>query len=177
MAPKNDLRFPIGRYKAPVPVAQEHVSKAIIAIEELPELMTNAVRSLTVRQLDTPYRPGGWTVRQVVHHVADSHMNSVVRFNLALTEDRPGITTYKEKEWARLPYYGGPVDASLAFLEALHGRWVVLLRALSWEQFQREFVHPELGGVKLAAAACLYAWHGEHHVAHIRALSEREGWV
>ncbi len=175
MRPMNDIRYPIGRFAAPVPVAQKHVNDAILAIESLPSAIGNCVRQLTDSQLDTPYRPDGWTVRQVVHHVADSHMNALLRVKSALTEDRPPVKTYNEKRWAMLPDYAGPVGPSLAFLEALHSRWVVLLRALRWEQLQREFNHPELGGVRIAHATCMYAWHGRHHVAHIEGVVRLEG--
>ena len=133
---------------------------------------------LTSSQLDTPYRPGGWTVRQVVHHVPDSHLNSLVRFKWALTEDRPTIKAYDEKGWAALPDYQViPIAHSLDLLESLHVRWVGLLRNLSWTQLQREFVHPESGPVSLAETIGAYAWHGQHHLAHIQHLIEREGWT
>src|SRR5260370_890220 len=130
-----------------------------------------------IEQLDTPYRPGGWTVRQVVHHVPDSHMNSYMRFRLALTEEQPAVKGYDEAAWAKLSdAQSAPVELSLALLDSLHRRWVVLLESLSPEQWKRTFQHSELGPVSLERNLALYAWHGKHHVAHITGLRERMGW-
>ena len=138
--------------------------------------MRAALAGLSDSQLDTPYRPGGWTVRQVAHHVPDSHMNSYVRFRLALTEDEPVIKPYEESRWAELPDARGmPVEPSLVLLESLHARWVPLLRSLSAAEWKRSFRHPELGPVRLENNAALYAWHGRHHVAHITALRQTNG--
>jgi hypothetical protein len=137
--------------------------------------MRAAVASLSPEQLDTPYRPGGWTVRTVVHHVPDSHINSYVRFKLALTEDEPVIKPYDEAAWAKL-VDSGPIEPSLTLLESLHERWVQLLKTLSDADFARQFRHPELGAVRLDQNLALYAWHGKHHVAHITSLRERMGW-
>ena len=147
-------------------------------IASLPAAFHAAVTPLTDAQLDTPYRPGGWTVRQVVHHVPDSHLNSVVRFKLALTEDQPCIKAYDERAWAALADYRQvPVADSLALLEALHRRWVGLRRCLSWTDFQRAFIHPEtVATVTLAPTVGAYAWHGRHHLAQIERLAAREGW-
>ncbi len=132
---------------------------------------------LSPEQLDTPYRPGGWTVRQVVHHVPDSHINSYIRFKLALTEPEPTIKPYDEALWAELADTPAtPVEVSLTLLDSLHGRWVPLLRSLSGADFARQFRHPELGMVRLDGNLALYAWHGRHHVAHITSLRERMGW-
>ncbi len=171
-----DYQYPIGTHETAKSVTPEQVSAWIDDIAALPADLRRTVAQLTDSQLDTPYRPGGWTVRQVVHHLPDSHMNSVIRFKWALTEDRPRIKAYDEKGWAALPDAGGPVDHSLDFLAALHARWVDLLRSLSWAQLQREFVHPDSGAATLAATAGMYAWHGRHHLAHIERLIEREGW-
>lgn len=139
--------------------------------------MRNTVESLTEEQLDTPYREGGWTVRQVVHHLADSHINGYTRFRLALTEASPAIRTYDEGKWAELnDAKHAPISPSLAILDGLHHRWVHLLRALSPADWKKTFIHPELGQMKLDVTAALYAWHGEHHVAHITSLGERKGW-
>ena len=139
--------------------------------------MTAAVAGLDDRQLDTPYRPGGWTVRQVVHHYADSHANSYVRFRLALTEDAPVIKPYDEQRWAELPdAKSAPISVSLTLLSALHQRWVLLLRSLDDQTFARTFIHPELGEMRLDKTLGLYAWHCHHHVAHITNLRARQGW-
>ena len=171
-----DLRFPIGQFSPADPVTQEQVDAWIDDIAALPADLRRTVARLTDVQLDTPYRPGGWAVRQVVHHLPDSHMNSLIRFKWALTEDRPTIKAYDEKGWAVLPDSGEPIAGSLDLLDALHGRWVSLLRGLSRAQLQREFVHPESGPATLAATVGSYAWHGRHHLAHIERLIEREGW-
>jgi uncharacterized damage-inducible protein DinB len=136
------------------------------------------VTGLTPAQLDTPYRDGGWTVRQVAHHVPDSHMNAYLRFKFGLTEDAPAIKTYEEKDWAKTPEVAvTPVDVSLALLDALHLRWVALLRAMTPQQFARTIKHPEWGTPSLDAMLALYAWHGRHHTAHVTTLRERMGWA
>ncbi len=172
-----DLRYPIGRFVPGGPVTQDQVAVWIDDIEALPADLRRTVSPLSDRQLDTPYRPGGWTVRQVVHHLPDSHMNSYIRFKWALTENRPVIKAYDEKGWAELPDSGGPIGHSLDLLEALHGRWAGLLRNLRWAELQREFVHPDSGPSELAVTVGAYAWHGRHHLAHIERLADREGWV
>lgn len=139
--------------------------------------MRAAVQGLSPQQLDTRYRPQGWTVRQVVHHVPDSHMNAYIRFKLALTEDAPTIKTYHEDLWAELAdSRSTPVETSLTLLETLHERWVALLRSLKDEDWKRSFRHPELGPMPLDANLALYAWHGAHHTAHITTLRQRNGW-
>jgi hypothetical protein len=138
--------------------------------------MRAAVAGLTEGQLDTPYRPEGWTVRQVVHHVPDSHLNSYVRFKLALTEDAPVVKPYDEGLWAKMADAAAPVEMSLVMLESLHARWVRVLESMSEADFARSFRHPELGPVRLEQNLALYAWHGKHHVAHITALRDRMGW-
>ncbi len=172
-----DLRFPIGPFDASAEVTASKIEGWIDEIARFPAKLRAVVEPLTVEQLETRYRPGGWRVRQVVHHLADSHMNSFVRFKWALTEDRPRIKAYFEERWANLADYGEvPVSTSIAFLAALHDRWVVLLRALSEEDLGREFVHPDSGPVRLDLNIGIYAWHGRHHLAHITSLAEREGW-
>jgi len=169
-----DLRYPIG--KPPSGGALE-LDRWIEEIAETPAWLREAVRGLTAEQLDTPYRPGGWTVRQVVHHVPDSHMNAYMRYRLALTEDDPLIKSYDEAGWAELvDARTAPIEPSLALLDALHQRWVRLLRGLSPEQWRRRFRHPEREVESLAHEAGLYAWHGRHHVAHILTLRNRMGW-
>ncbi len=172
-----DLRYPVGKFKFPETVSAEDRQKFIEQIAETPARLRAAVSGLTGEQLDAPYRPGGWTVRQVVHHVPDSHMHSYARFRLALTEDEPTIKSYKEDRWAELlDARTGPVDVSLALLGALHERWVVLMRSFTEADWKRTFRHPELGSIRLEQNAALYAWHGRHHVAHITGLRDRMGW-
>jgi len=173
-----DLRFPVGRYMPPEPITAEHRRQWIAELADAPAAFRAAVAGLSDEQLDTPYRPDGWTVRQVAHHVPDSHLNSYVRFRLALTEDNPVVKPYDEALWAELPDAKSmPVEVSLRLLETLHQRWVTLLNAMTPEQFARTFVHP---GMKLTVtldwSVGLYAWHSRHHAAHITALRERMGW-
>jgi hypothetical protein len=173
----DDLRYPIGKFAYEGPMTPERARECLTAIAETPARLRAAVAGLTDEQLDTPYRPGGWTVRQVVHHVPDSHMNSYMRFRLALTEEQPAIKGYDEAAWAKLPdAQSAPVEISLALLHTLHRRWVMLLESLSPEQWKRTFQHSELGPVSLERNLALYAWHGRHHVAHITGLRERMGW-
>jgi uncharacterized damage-inducible protein DinB len=172
-----DPRYPIGTFSKPETVTPHERMAAIAAIAEMPAKLREAVDDLDREQLDTPYREGGWTVRQLVHHVADSHMNAFLRLRLALTEDWPAITAYNEKAWALLPdSTGAPVDWSVNIIENVHARWVMTLQSLTDEQWQRGFRHPERGPSTLEVATLLYAWHSRHHVAHITRLREREGW-
>ncbi len=173
-----DLQYPIGEFEAPAEITAAHIEEWIGQIERLPAELRALVEPLSADQLDTRYRPGGWTVRQVVHHVADSHMNSLVRFKWALTEDRPEIKAYFEDRWAQLADYSEvPLEVTLTFLDALHRRWVTLLRSLRPEDLEREFVHPDSGPVGLAVNVGIYAWHGRHHLAHIENLARRRGWL
>ena len=164
-----DPRFPIGKFSFDGDVSDAARAARIADIEAAPRLLRAALGGLTPRQLDTPYREGGWTVRQVVHHVPDSHLNAYVRFKLALTEDAPTIKPYDEAKWAALPdSRETPIEVSLALLDALHHRWVTLLRAMSPADFSRTFVHPEQGrAMPLDMVLALYAWHGKHHVGHV----------
>ena len=172
-----DLRYPIGRFKRPERLTEAERSLHIQEIAETPAFLNAAVAGLKAEQLDTPYRPGGWTVRQLVHHIPDSHMNSYMRFRLALTEDEPTIKPYDEARWAELAdAKTSPIEPSLALLENLHKRWVILLRSLRPSEWDRSFRHPELGPMRLDQNLALYGWHGRHHVAHITSLREREGW-
>lgn len=172
-----DLRYPVGTFSFSDPLSDSERQTLIDQIAATPERMRAAVAGLNDKQLDTPYRPEGWTVRQVVHHVPESHMNSYVRFKLAITEDEPTIKPYFEDRWAMLDdAQTAPVDLSLDLLDALHERWVWFLRSLRDADFQRTFRHPDLGVVSLDKNIALYAWHGRHHVAHITSLRERMGW-
>lgn len=172
-----DLRYPIGEFKYDAPLTAAERQACIAIIEETPARMRAAVAGLNEEQLDTAYRPEGWTVRQVVHHVPESHLTSYIRFKLALTEEEPVVKTYFEDRWAKLDdARQAPIALSLDLLDALHGRWIWFLRSLKQEDFQRTYRHPELGTVTLDKAAALYAWHGPHHVAQITSLRERNGW-
>lgn len=174
-----DIRYPVGRFAPVANDSRDAVDRSIAEIASLPGQLRAAVSGMDEGQLDTPYRDGGWTPRQVVHHLADSHMNAYVRCKLALTEDQPRITPYNEAAWATLPDVGSvPVGVSLDLLEALHARWVALLGALDDADFDRAYVHPEHEKpVPLRTVTALYAWHGRHHTAHILALRERNGWT
>lgn len=172
-----DLRYPVGPFEYERALSLEQRQAMIDQIAATPENMRSAVAGLSEQQLNTPYRPEGWTVRQVVHHVPESHLNSYVRFKLAITEDEPTIKTYFEDRWAQLDdARTAPIELSLDLLEALHKRWVWFLRSLKDEDFQRTFRHPELGIVSVDKNIALYAWHGRHHVAHITSLRERMRW-
>lgn len=172
-----DLRYPVGQFKLDGEVTEDRRRHLIDEIAETPAKLRAAVEGLSPEQLDTPYRPGGWTVRQVVHHLPDSHMNAYIRFRFALTENEPLIKPYMEDRWAELDdARSAPPETSLALLDALHRRWVLLLRSLTEADFARTFRHPELGVVPLGKSLALYAWHGRHHLAHITALRERMSW-
>ena len=172
-----DLRYPTGKFSYAGPLTHKQKQDALDRIARTPANLRVAANGLTDAQLDTPYRPGGWTVRQVVHHLPDSHLNAYVRFKLALTEDQPTIKTYAEDRWAELAdTKATPVEVSLTLLDSLHDRWVRLLRSLTAENWKRTFRHPELGVMTLEKTLALYAWHGRHHVTHITSLRDREGW-
>lgn len=172
-----DLRFPIGKFHFDEPLTDDQRRNALNDIANAPANLRLAVKGLSPAQLDMPYRPGGWTMRQVAHHVPDSHMNAYIRFKLALTEDEPTIKPYAEDRWAELADTAAtPVEVSLTLLETLHDRWVRLLSALKADEWKRTFRHPELGVMALEKSLALYAWHGKHHVAHVTALRQREGW-
>jgi hypothetical protein len=176
-ATATDLRFPIGKFKWEGQTTEEQRRQLISEIAATPARLRDAVKDLSEQQLDTPYRPAGWTVRQVVHHVPDSHMNAYVRFKLALTEENPTIKPYSEARWAELvDGRRAPIETSLLLLESLHHRWVLLLRSLTAGDWSRTFQHPELGPMTIEKNLALYAWHGKHHVAHISSLRERMGW-
>ncbi len=172
------LKYPVGKFKAPATYNKELYKEWIQTIEELPGRLKKVLLPLNDSQLDTPYREGGWTLRQVVHHLADSHLNSYIRFKLALTEDVPVIKPYHEDRWAELEEAKhAPVDVSVQLLEALHKRWVLFLRTLGEEDLNRKFHHPESKkDFELRTILALYAWHCNHHLAHITSLLERKGW-
>jgi uncharacterized damage-inducible protein DinB len=173
----NDPRFPIGRFHYDGPPGEWQRKTFLDEIAQTPANLRVAVAGLSASQLDTPYREGGWTVRQVVHHLPDSHLNSYVRFKLALTEDEPMVKPYAEDRWAELAdSEQTPIEVSLTLLDSLHDRWVRLLRSLQPQDWRRTFKHPDLGPMTLEKNLALYAWHGKHHVAHITELRKRMDW-
>ena len=171
-----DLRYPVGEFDVKGTYKVDVIEEWINEIEALPSKVREAVKGLSDEQLDSAYRPVGWTIRQVVHHIPDSHINSYIRFKLALTEDNPVIKPYAEDKWAELPDSNLPIEVSLSMLEALHSRWVVLLKSLKPSDLEKTFRHPDSGEIKLGMNIGLYAWHGRHHLAHITSLKERMGW-
>jgi hypothetical protein len=172
-----DLRYPIGKFNFNRSVTEDQKQKCLNDIAQAPANLRAAVKGLSAQQLNTPYRPEGWTVRHVVHHVPDSHMNAYVRYKLALTEEDPTIKPYAEDRWAQLAdTQATPVEVSLALLESLLDRWMRLLRSLQSEDWKRTFRHPELGLMSLEKNLALYSWHGRHHVTHITSLRDRNGW-
>jgi hypothetical protein len=174
---QTDPRYSIGKFDIKVNVTKEMRSELIKTLETLPSQLRKEVENLSEQQLDTPYRDGGWTARHVVHHIPDSHINSYVRFKLALTEDNPAIKTYEEHLWAELQdTFNTPIEVSLNLLESLHKRWAILLRSLTDEQFEKTFQHPEWGRVTLSKSLAMYAWHSKHHLAHITELKKKMGW-
>lgn len=175
--PVTDIRYPIGKFESKNSLSDSERRECIRHIAEAPTKLRAAVHNLTIEQLNTPYRPDGWTVKQVVHHVADSHMNAYIRFKLAITEQEPAIKTYAENLWAELPdARNAPIETSLQLIESLHHRWVMFLESLSSADFSHTFRHPDRGIMTLDQLLPLYAWHGRHHIAHITTLKERMGW-
>lgn len=174
----NPLSYPIGVYKKRLPITADRIAKDIADIDAFPRRIRQAVSNMNDAQLDTPYRPDGWTVRQVVHHCSDSHMNALIRFKLALTEDQPTIRPYFEERWAELADSKSmDIEPALTLLDGLHARWTCLLRSLSAEDLARKYVHPEYGQVyALEELIGQYAWHCNHHLAHVTELMKREGW-
>lgn len=171
-----DLSYPIGKFDSNFEATAELRRKFIGEVAELPEKLRDAVENLSDEQLDTPYRPEGWTVRQTIHHVADSHLNAFTRFKLALTEDFPTIRPYFEDRWAKLADSHSPINFSMQIIEGVHARWTALLNSMSEEDFQRRLNHPESGEWTLGKMLGQYAWHGKHHTAHIVSLKNRNGW-
>lgn len=176
MTDQNDPRFPIGRFNAEESATPAARAANIETLRRAPEKLRAAASGLTDAQLDTPYRDGGWTVRQVVHHLADSHANAYIRVKLALTEDWPTVKPYDEAAWAKLADSGEPIEGSLALFAALHARWMALIHSMSEADFQKGFIHPALGRQTLERNVALYAWHSRHHTAHITELRARQGW-
>jgi len=173
----SDPRYPIGKFQFSGSTDEKQRTQLIGEIEQAPKALRNAMSGLSPQQIETPYREGGWTVRQVIHHVPESHMNAYIRFKLGLTEDSPTIKPYIEDLWAKTgDVQATPLETSLALLDSLHDRWVRLLRGLKPEDWKRTFIHPELGTVSLDKSLALYAWHGKHHTAHITELRKRMGW-
>lgn len=171
---ESTAQYPIGKFHAPESISPQDRVRYIETVASAPARLRAAVEGVTVKQLDTPYREGGWTVRQVVHHVPESHMNAYIRFKLALTENEPVIKPYDEAAWARLSDVAvAPIDASLALVESLHERWVVLMKELSVEDWRKQYIHPEYGLARtLEQTLALYAWHGEHHIAHVNRVTK-----
>jgi hypothetical protein len=172
----SDLKYPIGKYVMPEAFTASVRKAGIAAIAAAPAALRAAVDGLDDDQLDTPYRPAGWTIRQVVHHVPDSHLNAYVRVKLGLTEAEPTIKPYAEERWAMLPDSAGPIAVSLDLLDALHRRWVSLLEQLEPDDFARTVYHPDMGVLQIEQLVGVYAWHGRHHIAHITRLRSRMGW-
>ena len=171
-----DLRYPIGKFDGNIEVTSDVRDGFIQTIADLPKDLEKAVEGLNDEQLDTPYRPEGWTVRQTVHHIADSHLNSYCRFKLALTEDVPTIRPYYEDRWAELADSQMPIDVSMKIIEGIHLRWATLLNSMADEEFKKQLKHPESGDWTLEKMLGLYDWHSKHHTAHITKLRERKGW-
>ena len=171
-----DPRYPVGKHRPSKTITAEDLRYAIQTIAEMPECLRESLRGLDQEQIDTPYREGGWTVRQVVHHIADSHMIAFHRVRMALTEERPTVQGYPEAKFAELPDTVAPAEWSLELIEAVHARWVMLMQALTEEQWKRGYLHAERGETTIEAAVMLYAWHSLHHVAHVTGLRKRLGW-
>lgn len=175
----NALKYPIGKFNPLMKVTDNLLKEWVSTIEELPSKLTELVSNFSIEQLDTPYRPGGWTVRQTLHHLGDSHANSYIRFKWALTEDTPLIKVYDEAKWAELSdSKNAPISLALDFLQALHAKWVYLIKGLNEENLDARFIHPDSGKkISLRKTIGMYAWHSAHHFAHIQNLVKREGWV
>jgi len=171
-----DLRYPIGKYRRPGELTNDQRREAISDIEQAPARLASVVKNLKPEQLDTPYRPGGWTVRQVVHHLPDSHMNAFIRLRLALTENNPTIKTYEESEWAKLADAKAPIAVSQTLLDALHERWDITWRSLKETDFARPVIHPDSGQKNIDWLLFIYEWHGKHHTAHITHLRKQKSW-
>lgn len=170
-------KYPIGPYQSKKDATPRDVASWIDEIENLPDQLEEATMSLSEEQLNTPYRENGWTLRQVVHHIADSHLNGYTRIKLALTEDRPTLKPYFQASWAELPDSSGPIESSLKLIEGLHRRWVSLLKTLDENQLNREIIHPKTGTLKVKSLIGLYAWHGKHHLAHITHFKKHKNWI
>ncbi|RAI94976.1 YfiT family bacillithiol transferase [Algoriphagus yeomjeoni] len=171
------LKYPIGKFLKPNDVSDQHLQEASAYLGSFPQYLKETVQSFSEGQLNTPYRPGGWTVRQVVHHLADSHMNALTRFKLALTEENPIIKPYDEAAWAKMPDYSLPIGASLNLIDGIHFKWAVLLESMDSSDFEKTYFHPESqSAVPLSDVTLMYQWHSQHHLAHIQHLVLREKW-
>ncbi|MBF8248316.1 MAG: putative metal-dependent hydrolase yfiT [Bacteroidetes bacterium] len=171
-----DLQYPVGKFRPKPEITETERQQLIKQIAEAPKKLRQAAAGLSKKQVDTPYRPGGWTVRQVVHHVPDSHLNAYIRFKLGLTENQPTIKPYEQQLWAELADAKAPIDISLNLLDAVHQRWLIILKTMKPQDFARTINHPESGIQNLDRVLQLYAWHGRHHTAHITSLRDRMGW-
>jgi uncharacterized damage-inducible protein DinB len=172
-----DLRYPIGQYQSPSLITSQGRQELLLQLAEAPDRLRTSVEDLSPDRLDTPYRPGGWTVRQVVHHLADSHLNWYVRTKLALTEAEPLVKPFDENLWAELPDARfGPIKSSVLLLDGLHKRWAQLFESLEASDWVRKMIHPERGALTLDAILPMIAWHGRHHTAHITELRKRMSW-
>lgn len=169
----DDARYPIGEFERPTNISESQIQQWIQEIKVLPAQLKETTQYLIDEQQALTYRENGWTIRQLVHHIADSHMNSFIRFKLALTEENPTIKPYEENDWALLEDSKLPIAPSLALIEGLHERWAYLLESLTTEQWEKQFVHPDSGTILLAENLSLYAWHGKHHLAHIKLALHR----
>ena len=174
----DDLRYPIGKYSPPDTITADQIAAWIEDVKAFPAILRSTLEGLSDEQLNTPYRPEGWTVRQLVHHVSDSHLNSIIRFKWGLTEDEPKIKAYNQAEWAETEDVNQtPFEVTLAFIDALHAKWVYLLNSIEGDKWKRGILHPETGTrMALDWLLGMYAWHCKHHTAHIKGLIEREGW-
>lgn len=177
MQESNSLSYPIGKFKQEKEISAQRRLELINEISEVPDTLRKEVEGFSEEQFNTEYRPGGWKVRQVIHHLADSHLNAYIRTKLALTEEEPVIKPYNQEEWANLKdTFETPVEVSLVLLEAIHKRWVTLLKSLKEADFKRKFRHPEIGLLDLNWLIAQYAWHGKHHIAHITSLKNKMNW-
>ena len=171
------LKYPIGKFLKPNGVSDHHLKEAIAYLGSFPQYLKETVDHFSEEQLTTPYRPGGWTVKQVVHHLSDSHMNALTRFKLALTEENPTIKPYDEASWAKMPDYALPIERSLNLIDGIHFKWVVILESMKHSDFQKTYFHPEAkASVPLSEVTLMYQWHSQHHLAHIQHLMIREKW-
>jgi uncharacterized damage-inducible protein DinB len=170
------LKFPIGKFSVPETITSNQIQESIEYLRDFPSYLADSVIKMSEKQLDTAYRPGGWTIKQVIHHVADSHMNAFSRFKLALTEDNPTIKPYDESAWANLADASLAIDSSMAIIKAVHFKWVVLLQSMTNEDFQKTYFHPEKKRSQtLAEVTLMYTWHSKHHLAHVHLPSLSEG--
>ena len=171
------LKYPIGKFLTPDTISEQSLKEATTYLLSFPQYLEETVKGFSEKQLNTPYRPGGWTVKQVVHHVADSHMNALMRFKLALTEENPTIKPYDEAAWAQMSDYSLPIETSLSMIKGIHYKWAVILESMEPLDFEKTYFHPESqASVALSEVTLMYQWHSQHHLAHIQHLMIREKW-